>query len=146
MAIAAARRRPQRTTQRGSINTRQTGKIASGAGRKTTRKVAASPLRINTSCKAFLIILYPGKEFPMKTTARVCAMMLFSALLFASPCLAASQYYVYCVKGKGPVVETRSINQYSMATGTKTSDIRIMSQFPSQKDAVAFAKNTSQCK
>ena len=82
----------------------------------------------------------------MKITALVFFMILVGALLFASPCLAATQYYVYCVKGKGPVVDTRSINQYSMATGTKSSDMRIMTQSPNQKDAEAFAKNTRQCK
>ena len=84
----------------------------------------------------------------MKIKALLISMTILGALLFASPCLAAdAEYWVYCVKGKGMVIDTRNLTQYSYETGTYPTDVRIMLKFSNQKDAETFARDQkSACK
>ena len=78
----------------------------------------------------------------MKIKAFVISMTLLGALFIASPGLAATQYFVYCVKGKGAVVDTRTISKYTLDTRTKSGDVRLMAQFSNKKDAENFVKNS----
>jgi len=82
----------------------------------------------------------------MKTAALVFSMMLCGVLLFAAPCLAAD-YWVYCVKGRGTVVDTRNVPKYTFETGVKSGDVKVINKFSNQKDAELAAKNSrSSCK
>ena len=80
----------------------------------------------------------------MKTTFLFS--ILVGSLLFVSPCSAAD-YWVYCVKGRGTVVDTRNLPKYTFETGVKSGDVKVINKFSNQKDAELTAKNSrSSCK
>ena len=82
----------------------------------------------------------------MKTAAFVVSTVFFGALFFAAPCMAAD-YWVYCVKGRGTVVDTRNLPKYTFETGIKSGDVKTINKFSNQKDAELAAKNSrSSCK
>ena len=82
----------------------------------------------------------------MKIKALLISMTVLGALLLASPCLAAD-YWVYCVKGRGPVVDTRNLPKFTFETGIKSGDVKVINKFSNQKDAEITAKNyRSSCK
>ena len=72
----------------------------------------------------------------MKIHSLVFSMMLLGSLFLAAPCLASTEYTVYCANGKIEV-DTRNEAQMKSARG---GNVKVLSKFKFKLDADKDAK------